>query len=245
MPPPTPAPPPLPGSYQNVLTFTESGDVADYTDERQGRVAALLAEAVGVAQTAVTIEVEAGSVLVTATVAADNEAAALAARRALAPLVNDAAALEAFLRSGGVDATLTAPSALETRDSSGASIGGGAEPDEGPSPIWPYVAVPAAIVGALMVLGCLVVFYIHRKSQRNGATDKVDSIRCSNNGRLRMRIFPSKLARKPPPPPPILPVAASGPGRSAPQEAKEATIGMSPRRSALSEDRTSTPTMRI
>ena len=138
--------------------------MADYTAEVKIRLSAALATVAGVPQTAVAIEVEAGSVVVTATVSTDDEASARAAWLALDPLVNNAAALEAFLLSVGIEVSVTEPPTLVGLDPSSGSDA---------QSLWPggVAAIVVASVGVLIALAFFVVFYLRRRSRRGDGND--------------------------------------------------------------------------
>ena len=78
LPPPNPPNPPSPAPPPSAVTvaFTLSGDVADYDSTKQDAIKGVVATAAGVAASAVTLDIQAASVTVTATIAVADTAAA-------------------------------------------------------------------------------------------------------------------------------------------------------------------------
>jgi hypothetical protein len=143
-----------------------TGDVADYPQEMLDRIGQALVSYDGVpTPTQHGVDAEPGSVVVTLTLIYPTEPPADAAHDALKPLVDDPAALEAFLRANGIDIDLTgeaditiprAPGSDEPIDPSGQ------EPTpRGRSPaFWPVVIT--AIVVALLLILLAVVYLVYR-----------------------------------------------------------------------------------
>lgn len=84
-------------------SFTASGEVADYTDARKESIKQVFATAAGVDPSAVTVEVTAGSVVITVTISSPTQDAATAVSNSLSSgILANAAALETVLTNGGV-----------------------------------------------------------------------------------------------------------------------------------------------
>ena len=79
------------------LQLVASGSLGDFAPPVVATIFAALAAQAGLAERAVRVEVTAGSVLLTATLDADTEAVAVAARALLEPVVTTAADASTFL----------------------------------------------------------------------------------------------------------------------------------------------------
>ena len=98
-PPPVPPVPPAspPAGFVVQVALSASGDVADYTPAVKESIAATFAEASGVDISAVSVEITAGSVVITIEIRAETEAAASSVQATLAVGVATPAAATAFL----------------------------------------------------------------------------------------------------------------------------------------------------
>lgn len=151
-----------------LLSFSATGDVADYPSELVGRVREALVGHDGVpAPARSSIGVEPGSVVVTLTLSYPTQPPADAAHDALKPLIDDPAALEAFLRANGIDIDLTGDADIQVylEPTGDDAIKPQEKAPQQRSPaFWPVVIT--AIVLALLLILLAVLFLAYRSKTR-------------------------------------------------------------------------------
>lgn len=141
---------PSPRSIVRVK-FTASGDVADFTPTRRGRIARAFATASAIDETDVNISVEAASVLITVSLSIPSEEAN-AVQTTLATELSSPSAATAFLEAAGVVGVevLSTPSIdLSATDPSATDLS-----------LW--LALGAGVLGAVMIV-MLAVGYMRRR----------------------------------------------------------------------------------
>jgi hypothetical protein len=121
-PPPPPAPSFPPTTHGVSCAFSAAGDVSDYDEAKQEGIKGVLADAANVPSSAVTLDIKAGSVIITATIAvSDGEAASTVSTALSAGILSSEATLQAAFTAAGVtgvtvEAITAAPSAVSLAD---------------------------------------------------------------------------------------------------------------------------------
>jgi len=172
-------PPASPPDRRYVSTsFSASGEVSEYDDDRKRRIASVFATEANVPVDDVTILVVSGSVIVTATISVPAASADETAALLQNGIVASPDALQSAMSTGGVNGVtiedVCSPPAVSA---SPPSDGTGAEDDSGASSVVMIIAIAAG--GTLLIVAVAVVMICHARSRRSSPSVGINDVKGS------------------------------------------------------------------
>lgn len=147
-----------------TISFTASGDVTDYDEGKKNGIAQVIADAVGVEQSEVTITIAVGSVIVTAVIATTT----MAASSTVSTLSNGICASPSALTTALIDGGISGVNVGEiTAVSSSTRMTSSPVATTNNSIVVPVIAGAAAFV--VLSLGVGVLICLRRRNKRTSA----------------------------------------------------------------------------
>jgi hypothetical protein len=172
---PTESPPPV------VVEFISPGDVSDFSATQRDTVRTNAAAAAGVAESAVTVAVEAASVRVTVTIATASAAQAATISTALATSLSNATAATTVL---GVVVLSTPTVAIATSGDDDDGGGGGGDGSSGAPVV--IIAAAAAGGGAAVMIALVGAYALLRRRRAAGTTSAPRDVKLRTTGGNRI-----------------------------------------------------------